>query len=299
MAGLVFDIQRFCTHDGPGIRTTVFLKGCPLKCAWCHNPESQDYAPELLFTPQLCIECDACAAVCPQGSARRVLREPETARAVCRQCQACAEVCVGGAIEISGFSCTAEQVLDIVEKDRVFYEESGGGITLSGGEPMQQFEFAREVLTGARSRGLHTCMETCGAASTERYAAITPLVDLFLWDLKDSDPQRHLELTGLPLDTALSRLRHVNDSGAHIILRCILIDGVNMNHSHIEEVAKLCQSLDRISMVELLPYHPLGGAKYERLGRRPSDLGMKTPEPAQVQDALNLLRSQGISCTVI
>lgn len=297
--GLVFDIQRFCTHDGPGIRTTVFLKGCPLRCAWCHNPESQRSEPELLFSPRLCMECDACTAVCPGGSARRVLADRIDNPAICRQCLACAPVCPSGAIRISGQRQTPEQVLEIVEKDRVFYEESGGGLTLSGGEPMQQFEFTAALLTAARARGLHTCLETSGAASASHYAAIVPTVDLFLWDIKDTDPQRHLDLTGLSLAGGLERLRQIDAAGARIVLRCILIDGVNMEREHIQNIAALCECLHRLDGVDLLPYHPLGGSKYEQLGRRPPNPRLKPPAPAQVQDAVDRLKSHGIPCTVL
>ena len=264
--GLVFDIQRYSLHDGPGIRTTVFLKGCPLRCVWCHNPESKAYGSELFFTPSLCIDCGSCDEVCENGAPRVNLSRRADGDSACVLCLRCGHTCPSGAIQQVGREMTVEEVLDEVEKDRVFYEESGGGLTLSGGEPMAQFNFTRELLRGARSRGIDTCLETCGIGSEENYKAILPLVDLFLWDVKDTDANRHVENTGVSLKPALDNLACVDARDGKTLLRCILIEGVNLTDEHIDSVALLFSRLSNAVGVELLPYHPLGGSKFEQLG---------------------------------
>lgn len=277
-AGTVFDIQRFCTHDGPGIRTVVFLKGCSLDCAWCHNPESKSRQPELFYTPRLCIGCGSCASVCPEG-AQRMTEEGHTFdRSLCRTCLTCVERCFSRALEIAGREMTADEALAEVEKDRVFYEESGGGLTLSGGEPMAQFEFIRAVLEGAKN--LHTCIETCGFGPSERFLEILSLVDLFLWDIKDTDEARHLQNTGAPLAPILENLSLVDEAGGVTILRCPLIVGVNLSNDHLDKIASIYRSLRNCRGIELLPYHPLGDSKYARLGipRAPDPSLEPTPE---------------------
>jgi len=266
MKGLVSDIQRYSLHDGPGVRTTVFLKGCPLRCVWCHNPESKSCRSELFFTPGLCIDCGSCDEVCENGGPRVNLSRRASGDSACVLCLRCGHACPSGAIQQVGREMTVEEVLDEVEKDRVFYEESGGGLTLSGGEPMTQFNFTREILQGARSRGIDTCLETCGIGSAENYEAILALVDLFLWDVKDTDDSRHIQNTGVSLKPALDNLAGVDARGGKTLLRCILIEGVNLTDEHVDGVARLFSRLSNAVGVEMLPYHPFGGSKFERLG---------------------------------
>lgn len=296
MTGLVFDIQKFCIHDGPGIRTTVFVKGCPLRCQWCHNPESQQSHKELFFNPALCIDCGACDAECPSGSARDTLTGRISGQDKCRLCLSCAEACPSGAIEVVGREMTVAEVLAAVEKDRVFYEESGGGMTLSGGEPMAQFEFTRGLLAAAKDAGISTCMETCGAASAERFSAVVGLTDLFLWDVKDTDPDRHERLTGAAVEPLLTNLRAVDAAGAPTVLRCIMIAGANMDEAHFDAVAALYGELSHCRGAELLPYHPFGTAKHAKLGQ-PAHEADCVPTAEAMAAARQRIEDGGAVCT--
>ena len=293
--GCVFDIQRFCTHDGPGIRTTVFLKGCPLRCAWCHNPESQSPEPELLVSPERCIACGSCDAVCPTGEARAVLADPERRRRLCPTCLRCADVCPPQAIRRIGQTMAVEEVLDEVQRDEPFYATSGGGVTLSGGEPLMQFEFARDLLAEARRRGIHTAVETSGCGRPERIIELVPLVDLWLWDLKDTDADRHRAQTGTDLQPILDNLHRADAAGANIRLRCLLIVDVNCHDEHFRRVADVAAGLAHGEGVEFLAYHPLGTEKRNRLGRPAAEPIFIPPTTDQLTHARELVTSRGIN----
>ncbi len=292
--GMVFDIQRFSIHDGPGIRTTVFLKGCPLRCLWCQNPEGLSPAQQLAYSPDRCIGCGACVAHCPRGAHRtdpggqRVLD-----RSRCAVCGLCAQHCHADALEIIGSEMTVTEVLEEVLRDRPFYETSGGGVTLSGGEPMMQFAFTQALLSAAQSAGLHACLETSGFCEASKLEAVREHVDLLLFDLKDTDDASHRRLTGVSNGPILSNLRRLHDAGTRIVLRCPIVPGCNDREDHFAALAALCRELPRIEGVEVMPYHRLGESKHARLDAQARPWSTAPPTPQTVQEWLQRLRELG------
>jgi len=296
MTGRIFDIQRFCLHDGPGIRTAVFLKGCPLHCAWCHNPESISPNPLLGFSPEKCVACGSCAAVCPE-KAIAYNREGKAVlnRAQCTTCGKCAEACAPQAFQMLGHDATAAEVLEVVERDRAYYEASGGGVTFTGGEPTFQPEFLEALLKASKQARLHTAIETSGFAAWPVFEKLLPHTDLFLWDYKETDSALHKAFIGQPNEMILANLSKLHDAGARIRLRCPMIPEYNARREHLEGLARTALSLPRLEGVELLPYHRLGRAKLNRFGlpvRFPE--AVKPPDPATLQGWLELLRSRKV-----
>lgn len=292
--GTVFDIQHFCIHDGPGIRTTVFLKGCCLKCKWCHNPESQKFQPEIMFHNARCTGCQACAQVCKQGVHFFRHGIHNINRAKCKFCFKCTDVCLPFALEKTGKKMTVEDVIVEVKKDIPFYKETGGGITVSGGEPMSQPEFTYELLKRAGSLGINRCMETCGTGTKQQFLEIVNHTDLFLWDIKDTVAFRHKTNTGSGIKTILSNLRTVDSAGGKTILRCLLISNINLFEKHLLNISKIYHGLKNCLGVEILVYHSIGKSKYEKLGVRDS---YKFIEPTQKQTgkASAFLKSKGVN----
>ncbi len=265
--GVVTNLQRFSMHDGPGVRTTVFLKGCPLRCRWCHNPETQRFAPQVEYQNVKCMGCGACAVVCPRGCHRLEERHSFDS-AGCAVCFACVEACPVGALTVSGRRMSAGEVLDTVERDRAFYL-GRGGMTLSGGEPMAQPAFALALLAEADRRGVGTAIETCGAFPGQYAPELAALCDHIYYDLKDSDPVRHLRNTGGDLTAILENLSSLAVLAAQkITVRCILLAGVNDNESHVDWVCAFARQ-HGIHRVELLAFHPMGSGKYAALGETP------------------------------
>lgn len=288
----VTEIQRFCMHDGPGVRTTVFLKGCPLRCAWCHNPETQKMDSELLLYSQKCVGCMGCLNSCSVG-AHSVGEVHEIDREKCVICFACSDSCPTGALEKCGTDMTVEEILKTAEKDRAFYGEFGG-LTVSGGEPFAQKESALELLKACRERGISTAVETCGYADTHILEYSVPFVDLFLWDIKDTDDIRHKKYTGVSNKLILENLKAVNNLGANIRLRCILVKGVNTDEGHYNNIAEIARTIEHFDGVEFIPYHAYGGSKAVFLGLKDNGNREWIPSENDVIYAKEYLASKGI-----
>ncbi len=300
--GRVFDIQRFSVHDGPGIRTTVFLKGCPLRCVWCHNPEGIDAAPMVSFLPEKCLVCGECVRTCAHDAHRLVgsdmIGHPVVHlynRDACETCGTCTRTCDSGALEFVGRPISVEDVMKEVSQDRTFYASSGGGMTISGGEPLAQIDFTVALLRAAKDQGIHCCVETSGFASWERFRPLLPLVDLFLFDCKETDPERHKVFTGQSNQLILENLWRLHEAGARIQLQCPIVPGLNEREDHFTGIAALAQSLPRLDGVQLLPYHPLGESKLQRFGLSPlANLPHQPMDPARLSYWSEWLRAKGV-----
>lgn len=297
--GLVFDIKRFAINDGPGVRTTVFLKGCPLHCFWCHNPESQSYHAQLARYDSKCIRCGGCVAACPSHAAHIHEGDIRLDRKLCVLSGRCADVCPAEAMVIIGRRRELDDVVREVLADRPFYETSGGGATLSGGEPLLQHEFVTTLIDALHAEGVHVALDTSGYASAEIFDRVASAVDLVLFDIKALDPERHREATGVPNDLILDNLRRFRAAHPEIcvVLRYPLIPGFNDRPEDVEALLALARELDL--PVDLLPYHPLGTGKYEAVGmdappeRPDSDLAQQ-----RAREILTSLADAGITCTI-
>ena len=268
MKGMIFSIKRFAVHDGPGIRTTVFFKGCPLRCRWCHNPEGLTARPQATYDKDKCIGCMECTAVCPSNAQREENGRHIFERKRCIACGRCESVCLGRAIAFYGQETDAEELCRIAGQDRAFFDSSGGGVTVSGGEPLLQAEFVAEFLNLAKSRGLRTAVDTCGAVPRAAVEQVLPYTDLFLFDVKHTDPQKHREGTGKTNGQILQNLRFLDDAGAKTEIRYPLIPGFNDDESALRDAADLFASLKNATGVRILPYHFYAGSKYRTLGMK-------------------------------
>ncbi len=278
--GWIWNIKKYALHDGPGIRTTVFFKGCPLKCPWCCNPESQAFQPEIIWFREKCRACGRCLEVCPRAAVsadvqgrRRI--DPER----CDLCGLCMEQCPGEALSLVGRPMSVDEVLREVNKDSVFHSRSGGGITLSGGEPLAQAVFASELLRRYKydERGLHTAVDTCGYVEWRELVKVLPYTDLFLYDIKHMDSSEHCRLTGVGNELILENARRIADTGKVLIVRLTLVPGYNDSEKNVRGTAEFARSLNGEEEVDLLPYHRLGEHKYARMERKYALAGTKPP----------------------
>ncbi|HEY76743.1 MAG TPA: glycyl-radical enzyme activating protein [Thermoflexia bacterium] len=292
--GTVFDIKRFSIHDGPGIRTTVFLKGCPLRCWWCHNPESQDPRPELILRAERCIGCGACVEACEAGAIYVEDGRIYTDRTRCTRCGACTEVCYAEAREMAGQEMSVEAVMAEIERDVTFYDTSGGGVTFSGGEPLTQPDFLLALLRACRERGIHTAVDTCGYGPWETMAAVAEETDLLLYDLKLMDEAKHRRYTGVSNRPILDNLRRLAERGTPIFLRVPIVPGINDSEEELRRLAAFAANLPNVNRVDLLPYHPTGKGKYERLGRDYPLPDLHSPSEERMQEIAHLLEDLGL-----
>lgn len=295
--GIIFDIKRYAVHDGPGIRTTVFLKGCPLDCRWCHNPEAKSPDFELSYKESRCLKCGECVRACPM-EALNLNGRIHVDRERCLLCGDCSAACPTEALEIIGRESTVESVINEIEKDRVFFEESGGGVTFSGGEPLMQPEFLSALLRECRRRDFHVCLDTCGQAPWAVLEGIRRMVDIFLYDLKSVDPGLHKRETGVSNRLILNNLRKLAEAGHRIIIRIPVIPGFNDTSEGIRNIGEYVRSLPGIREVSLLPYHDIAGEKYKRLNKPTLLDGLKPHTEVQIQEIKSKLEDFDLRVTV-
>lgn len=278
--GLVFDLVRFSLQDGPGIRTVVFLKGCPMRCLWCHNPESQSPLPEILFSPEKCAGCGACSRVCPRHAHECFRGEHVFRRDRCTGCGSCARVCFSGALERAGEFRTSAGILREAALDGDYYGQEGG-LTVSGGEPLLQADFTQALLKGAKKRGWTGALETCGMAGPETVERMIPWTDFWLFDIKVVDEEKHRRFTGCSNRRILSNLRLLDEAGASVELRCPLIPGWNDSDADLLAIRDLKRSLRHPPTIRIEPFHPFGRGKSARLGL-PARENARIPEKADI-----------------
>jgi pyruvate formate lyase activating enzyme len=296
--GYIFDIKRYAIHDGPGIRTTVFLKGCPLSCSWCANPEGQRSSRDFIFWLDRCLACDACIGACKKYA---IFKENGNLRIInesrCDFCGDCVRECYSEALQIIGREMGVEELVKEIEKDKGFYLESGGGVTFSGGEPFSQPAFLNEMLMACKSRNIHTAIDTCGYVSWDTIKKTIPYVDLFLYDIKLMDERKHKEFTGVSNRLILSNLQKLVKTH-QVILRVPLIPHINDGLDSIERLAEFLLKLRKIKKIDLLPYHKLGVSKYELLDRKYA-LEDITPLPRKpINNALKSLAKFGFDVNI-
>ncbi|NVM04080.1 MAG: glycyl-radical enzyme activating protein [Candidatus Helarchaeota archaeon] len=295
--GTIFNIQRYSIHDGPGIRTLVFFKGCPLRCLWCSNPESQNKYPEILFSSVKCIGCGKCAEVCPEDAIiksddKRINRDK------CNLCLKCIETCYAEALEVAGKKMTVEEVIKEVEKDRPFYEKSGGGITVSGGEPLMQPKFLKELLKECKNRGINTAIETCGYVNWTTFNEVLEYIDLILFDLKHSDSNNHEELTGKNNNIIIENIKKISDLKKPMIIRFPLIPGCNDSIENIKRIGEFVKILDGVNEINIIPFHRLGESKYEKLDMKWTMHDVKPPEKDRLDEIKKILESYGLKVKI-
>ncbi len=293
-SGWVFNIQKYSVHDGPGIRTTVFLKGCPLRCMWCHNPEGQTAGPEIMALEGRCLACGECRAACPFGTEIGGNGALPVRHRFCTFCGACVEACPSEARLKVGRQMTVAEVVDEVLKDRIFYDDSGGGVSFSGGEPLTQPDFLQALAEACHALEIHTAVDTCGYGSWESLHAVSRFTDLFLYDLKLMDDERHREVTGVSNAPILANLRSLGQIHDNIWIRVPIVPGINDGDAQLEELARFAASIPGVRRINLLPYHRMGIQKSRRLGVSYPLEDTGQPSAEQIAGYADIFRSFGL-----
>jgi len=291
--GLVFDIKKFAIDDGPGIRTTIFLKGCPLRCSWCHNPEGQTSAPEIMYRQKKCIRCEECAVACPNQAVFFTEQKLAINRKICSLCEICAKNCPSGALELVGKETSVDEIMRELNKDSTFYDESKGGITISGGEPLLQIDFTAAILNECKKRSIHTAVDTCGYASLKAIEIIKDKADLFLYDLKIMNDTKHRKYTGKSNKQILRNFKILANNGSDLLVRLPIIPGINDDRKNIQETADFV-FLNGAKRVCLLPYHRAGIEKYRSLGKRYDLNSIRPPSEQKLNAIKEQLEASGL-----
>ncbi|EHQ90827.1 glycyl-radical enzyme activator family protein [Desulfosporosinus youngiae DSM 17734] len=298
LTGRIFNIMKYSIHDGPGIRTTVFFKGCPLKCQWCHNPEGQEFAQELMYRPDKCIGCGRCLEVCPSGAVIFSEEKLVYQRDQCQACGECCKTCCSGVRELVAKSMSVDEVMAEIEKDLIFYDESGGGATFSGGEALMQPDFLLEVLKQCRKKEIHTAVETCGFVKLDTLKTISEFVDLFLYDLKLMDSKKHQDVTGVPNELILTNLRWLAENHPHVIVRLAIIPGINDDEENLQRLGEFTAELKGVTELHCLPYHRAGADKYRRLGLEYCLPDIQPPDDERMKEIAGELEQFGFKVKI-
>lgn len=298
--GLIFKFQRHALHDGPGIRTLVFFKGCPLRCLWCFNPESQEKNIEVVHYEEKCIGCNLCLKVCPIPGAIEVENgKKKINRFLCNNCAKCTKVCMTGGMTAIGSYKEVDEVFAVIEKDRIFYENSGGGVTLSGGEVTLQGSFATKLLKKCKEKGIHTAIETCGFTKWENFQKILQYTDLVFFDIKVIDSQKHKEYTGVSNDLILDNARKIANLGVPLVIRIPIIPGYTDSDNNLLGIAKFIkEELKGVKRIDVLPYEQIGISKYKRLGRKYFLESVDPPSKSHMEQVKEIFKSYGFNVQI-
>ncbi len=313
LTGKVYDIQGFSVQDGPGIRTTIFLKGCPLRCPWCHSPESQQFHSQLSWISMRCIgieKCGKCIDVCPQNAitpgetvqhlvTKEDIQHVYVDRSICDNCGKCAEVCYPDALFMCGTDYTVEELVEKAAKDMPFFEQSGGGVTVSGGEALSQSEFTLALLKGLKEKGINTALDTTGFTKWQNIEAVLPYTDLFLYDLKHMRNDQHKAVVGVPNEVILENAKRIAEAGGKFQIRIPVIPRFNDSEENIKETGEFCKSLgDAVTVIQLLPYHNMGVMKYQRISNDQKVLEAPVPSEEKIQSLKKILEDMGLPVTI-
>ncbi|MTI68554.1 MAG: glycyl-radical enzyme activating protein [Firmicutes bacterium] len=294
---IIMNIQKFCVHDGPGIRTTIFFKGCPLNCIWCHNPESQRFNKEIMFDYEKCSKCGECIKRCKSKALSIKKGIIHYDPSLCNFCGVCIDFCINNARSLVGKVFSVSELLKEIEKDMIFYEESGGGVTLSGGEAMEQIDFIKDLVKQCKSKGISIAIDTCGYTPFENFEKIFDYVDIFLYDIKLINSNKHKKYVGVYNELILKNLKKLSDKGANIHLRLPLIEPINTSDDDIYNLLDYLKDIN-ISKINLLPYHKIGGHKYKKLNIKYDFKSMKKPSDKRLEEIKLLFKNNNYNVKI-